>query len=166
MRRAALFLAALAALAPGAAAGHVLVSEQRVLECLLLVQFGSVGAAVNCSPVDRQEPATAPDGGLYKLTVTWTPRSADWGQLRADLESCREECRTAGSGVCLNNNCVGNPRPANVVQQASAIDASPLVVTIPTDGDETLVRLVVRHPGGVAALLPSQGIRYVLEHVG
>lgn len=165
MRCIAALLAALTASSMAGANHAVYVDETKVIGCLLLVEAPSVSFALNCG-VSKSVSASEPPGGQYRLTATWTPGAPEWQDLRADLKSCVGACSAGGSGACVNNVCVGNPGGGNVVQQASNQGSSPLVVSISTAGNEDTVVFRIVPVGPVFTSLKSQGVRYVLEHVG
>lgn len=166
MRRFGILLASLL-LVPAVAANHaVYLDRTNVMSCLLLVNASGVLVGVNCPGIQENVAAAEPNGASYRLTVVWTAVNADWGQLRAELVSCENPCPAPSSGVCLNNNCIGNPNPGGAVQRAATVSASPLVLEIPTDGPETRVQFTLQATGPVKALLAEQGVRYRLEHVG
>lgn len=162
-----LALAIAALVAPAAAANHaVYIDESRVLSCLVMVDTGNALVGLNCDPVARTVAASEPAGGKYRLTATWVPVGMEWSQLQASLKSCDGACPPTGSGVCLNNNCIGDPGQGNIVQQGAALGGSPLVVEIPTAGNENNVTFVLKLPGPVATSLRSQQVDFRLEHVG
>jgi hypothetical protein len=165
--RALLLLASTALLAPAALAGHATYTDHSTVTfCNLLVRVGGIGVQVNCPGVQGTVAASEPAGGSYRLTVTWSAAGPEWSNLQADLASCDGPCQPAGSGVCLNDNCFGNPSGPARVQQAQGLGPSPLVLSIPTAGSETNVTFAIFPPGPVFASLGSQGLRVTLEHVG
>lgn len=158
--RGLLLLATAALLASPALANHATyIDETRVVGCLLYMSAGGVSAQLNCG-VQATAMAAEPLGGSYRLTVEWTG-SADLARLQADLISCAGPC--VQSGVCINNVCSGG---GNLVQQASTVSGSPLVLSIPTAGNEDRVQFNVHGPGPAFASLGSISVRYTLAHVG
>jgi hypothetical protein len=166
--RALPLLAALALLAPVALADATLVDESRILSCLLRVQVSGVGTQLNCPGVQRIVAAAEPAGGTYRFTATWAPADALWTQLEAQLVSCQGGCDIQGGvAACVNGVCAGNPGAGpTIVEQASIVGASPIVLDIPTAGAETNVTFVLNAPGPVFASLSGQSVHYTLRRIG
>jgi hypothetical protein len=156
--RAALALALLLAALPAAAGHGTLLDETKVVGCLALVRVGGVQGSLNCGYA-KEVAAAEPPGGLYRLTLTWSGGS-DLATLQVDLRSCDGPCPS--TSVCINNVCQGNP--PGQVQHASAVGTSPLVLSIPTAGNEDRVQVAIAPPGPAFASLQSASLRVVLEH--
>jgi hypothetical protein len=158
---------AVALLLPAASANHVVyVDQSRVMSCLVAVQVLGVSAFLNCDPVVRTVAAAEPAGGSYRLTVDWVAAGNEWNQLHGELFSCVAACAPAGTGVCVNQICAGDPNGPQIVQQAVGTSGSPLVLNIPTAGNESNVTFTLKVPGPAFTSLNPQSVHFTLAHIG